>query len=141
MLPTHYFSIEDAPGGQYRITARRTTFSPILTSTRLTSVAQAQEAMHALILALTQDWNYIVVNRDRVGPRFVIELQRPRATCISRAYTSCDAMEREIASIKSRAMALSIAPLQGYDIGTPSRKMRRNGDEEHLHAARLAALA
>lgn len=141
MVPTHYFAIEDAGPREFQITVRSATGSPVLRSTRMRSIAHAQDSLRALLWALTQDWNYQIVNRDRAGPRFVIQLARPAATFVSRAYTSCDAMECEVAAIKSRAAALTMPPLQVYDGDTIAQKLRRHGDEAIHHAARLGALA
>jgi len=137
---THYFAVEDAPAGQHRITVRDASHSLVVTSTRLPALSLAHEAMRGLCIALTKDWCYWVVNRGKTGPCFTLELERPQIVCISRTFSSGDAMEREITLLKARAAALTTFSLHPDDI-LRRAQMLRYDDEDTNFAARLSVLA
>lgn len=137
---THYFSVEDSYAGMYRVTVRTASGALVLASTRLSNIRLAQEAVRALCTALTQDWNYRIVNQRNTGPCFTVQLQRPSMLFVSRVFSSCDAMEAEIAHVKDRARSLTTPWLHPDDI-VRSGKARTHGDVSRAFAARLRTLA
>lgn len=137
---THYFSVEDASQGQYRVTVRAASRALVVTSTRLDELRAAHEAMRNLCVALTQDWHYQIHNPKKSGPCFTIRLVQPKVLFVSRSFTSCDAMEREIASVKARASALITDRLHTDDM-IAEFSGRPHGDGRRCFTAMLRPTA
>lgn len=133
----HHFSIEVSPTGLLRVAVIGDDGTQIMTSTPIGDRERAREAIAALRRVLARDWCYRILNPRRAGPCFTIDLPVSGIRYTSRIFSSCDAMEREIARLKTAA---STSELHSYDI-SPEREICRQGDEAPIIAARLRALA
>lgn len=105
---TYHFDIEPVAAGQYRVVIRVDDGSLLLQSTPLCDAYSATHAIHRLRGSLSSDWRYKIIRRGGGSCSFVIQLAAPRAACVSREFTSCDAMEREIARLKAAACTTAL---------------------------------
>lgn len=119
----HRFDLEDGPSGTCCIVVRAADGTVVLQSTALPTTEHATLALQTLRAALGRDWCYRVVQRRRGGPSFAIRIAQPTAECVSREYTSCDAMERDITLLKSAAFSRP-AQIERIGLDRPSNALK-----------------
>jgi len=131
------FSVERSNCGQYCIAVRDVDGAMVMTSTPFCRerTGQAIETFQSL---LRRDWCYRIINQRKTGLCFELHLPHSGIRCVSRRFSSCDAMEREIGSLKAAAgntFRLHLHDIEHSPIG-PER-----GEEKHSFAAGLRELA
>ena len=110
---SYTFEIERTTVGRYKLVVRSEDDTWILQSTDLDDARSAALALDQLRASLGKDWRYRILSVRHRGPTFVIELSNPPAACRSKEFSSCDAMDREIAHLKSSVQSIELA--QAYD--------------------------
>ena len=134
---TYWFSVEHSNCGQYRIAVRDADRAMVMASTSFSRerTGQAIETFRSL---LKRDWCYRIINQRKTGLCFELHLPHSGIRCVSRQFSSCDAMEREIGSLKAAAGNTFLLHL--YDKKHSPMGPER-GDENNSFAARLRELA
>lgn len=134
---SYHFAIEQTCDGSLCIAVRGPDGAVLMTSSHF-AADREPEALATFRGLLMRDWCYRIVNRRNTGLRFVLQLPHSGMTCLSRPFSSCDAMEVEIAQLK-RAAATTF-PFHEHDKDN-SPSARGRGDDRESFAARLRRLA
>lgn len=134
---SYRFDIEHTRDGNLCITVRAPDGTVLMTSSHF-AADREPEALATFRGLLMRDWCYRIVNRRNTGLRFALHLPHSGMKCLSRPFTSCDAMEVEIAQLKR--VAATTFSFHGYDKGS-SPRARGRGDDQESFAARLSEFA
>lgn len=134
---SYRFAIEHTHDGNRRIAVHTTDGTLLMKSTHF-AADHERDALEIFRDLLMRDWCYRIVNRRNTGLRFMLHRPHSGMKCLSRPYSSCDAMEAEIARLKLAA-ATTIS-FHKHDKGNGSNGHGR-GDDDEAFAARLSELA